>query len=457
MKKAVLYAIDLLLIIMSTTAHAQNSEKKLIEFGWDYPTVEYLKKNIIQMEKTPFDGVVFSLDFKVYNAFDTLRFPDSVFQFYQLTKIPWKKFTDNFIFVRGESLNGAQWLNDKAWDNISENIKNISKAVFASKAKGILFDPEYYIPDSTRNPWTFSSSLYPGLSYEQVGASVKKRGKQFIQSLQTYSPDIKILFTWMLGLVSAQNRLLPIQKTGMALIPFFIEGILDGSNGKSELIDGNEFSYGYMESAHFIWAGERIRNDAKKYIKNNYQSQISKVSIAQAVYFDGIMATSAVFNKGYDSATKKRWLKENLYNALKTTDKYVWFYNEKINWWKNQVDSGISKLITDVKDRINSEFDVMNHSSSISKSFSRYEFRNGNTEVRPGSALYNPSTNILKIYAGTSSFTSIELYKNSRLIFTKEDPPINFEIDLNGTYDRSGNLIIVTKLSNGMIGRVYLN
>ena len=457
MTKAALYINCLLLIIASSTVNAQNSGKKLIEFGWDYPTVEYLKKNISQMERTPFDGVVFSFDFKVYDAFDTLRYPDSVFQFYQLTKIPWNKFTDNFIFVRGESPNGAQWLNDKAWNNISENLKNVSKAVSTSKAKGILFDPEYYIPDSTKNPWTYSSNLYPGLSYQQVGMYVKKRGKQFIQSLQTYSPHIKILCTWMLGLVAAQNMTMPLQETGMALIPFFVQGMLEGSNGKSELIDGNEFSYGYMESAHFIWAGERIRNDAKKYITGNYLPRFNKVSIAQAVYFDGIMATSTVFKKGYDTLTKKRWLKENLYNALKTTDKYVWFYNEKINWWKNQVDPEISKLITNVKDQLNSEFDVMNHSSAISPSFSRYEFRNGNTEERPGKVLYNPSTNIIDIYSGNTSFKTIELYKNSRLIYTKQDPPINFEIDLKGIYNKSGNLIIVSKQSNGMIGSIYLN
>ena len=457
MTKAALYINSFLLIIASSTVNAQNSGKKLIEFGWDYPTVEYLKKNITQMEKTPFDGVVFSFDFKVYDAFDTLRYPDSVFQFYQLTKIPWKKFTDNFIFIRGESPNGAQWLNDKAWNNISENLKNISKAVFTSKVKGILFDPEYYIPDSSKNPWTYSNLQYPGLSYEEVGATVKKRGKQFIESLQKYSPDIKILCTWFLSLVAAQNNILPLEKTGMALYPFFIEGMLEGKNDRSELIDGNEFSYGYMESAHFIWAGTRLREDGKKFISTILLPEYNKVSRSQAVYLDGIMAKFPQFNKGYNTITKKRWLKENLYNAFKTTDKYVWFYNEKVNWWKDQVDSGISKLITDVKVRINSEFDVMNHGSAISRSFSRYDFRNGNTEIRQGSALYNPSTNILKIYAGNSSFTTIELYKNSHLIFTKENPPINFEFDMKGIYDKSGNLIIVTKQSNGLIGRIYLN
>lgn len=438
-------------------SQAQISQKKIIEFGWDYPTVKYLLKHINQMGKKPFDGVVFSFDFKVYDAFDTLHYPDSVFQFEQLRKLKWGALSDNFIFVRGESPNGAEWLSDNSWNNISANLKNISKSVQLSRAKGILFDPEYYIPDSTKNPWKYSSELYSGLSYDQVGAFVKKRGKQFIQSLQSYSPDIKILFTWMFGLVAAQNNIAPIQKTDMGLIPFFIQGVLEGANDKCELIDGNEFSYGYMESAHFIWAGERIRASGRKYIKDDFQSKWDKISIAQAVFFDGIMATSSALKKGYDTATKKRWLYSNLYDAMKTTDKYVWFYNEKINWWKNQVDSGISNIIIKVKNRIKKEYSLTSSKIINARPFSRYEFRSSNTEPRDGDAYYNPQTNILKIDAAPLQFTSIELYKNSRLIYSQKNPPQKFELNLTGIYDKSGNLIIVTKQSNGMVGIIYVN
>ena len=93
------------------------------------------------MERMPFDGVVFSFDFDIYNAFDTVQHLYSKFQADDLSKIQWKKFTDNFLFVRGASLSGAHWLDDESWSKIVKNIKNVSKALAFSKIKGIGFDP----------------------------------------------------------------------------------------------------------------------------------------------------------------------------------------------------------------------------------------------------------------------------------------------------------------------------
>ncbi|HVX01416.1 MAG TPA: hypothetical protein VHA52_13415, partial [Candidatus Babeliaceae bacterium] len=94
--------------VLVFVSHAQPlPAKKLIEYGWDYPTVSDLKSNIKQMEKAPFEGVCFSIDKNIYAAFDNTAYPDSKFQFNNLSGIPWQKFTDNFLIVRGTSLTGA--------------------------------------------------------------------------------------------------------------------------------------------------------------------------------------------------------------------------------------------------------------------------------------------------------------------------------------------------------------
>ncbi len=193
------YSFFIIVGLLSNAAFSQNkkTQKKLIEFGWDYPTISFLKTNLSIMEKTPFDGVVFSFDFDIYNAFDTIQYPDSKFQYDDLSKVQWEKFTDNFLFVRGISLTGAKWLDDGSWIKISKNLKKVSKALAISKARGIGFDPEYYYADSLKNPWVYKASLYNDLSYQQVGDYVRKRGKQFIEALQTYKPDVKILCRYM--------------------------------------------------------------------------------------------------------------------------------------------------------------------------------------------------------------------------------------------------------------------
>jgi len=64
-------------------------------------------------------------------------------------------------------------------------------------------------------------------------------------------------------------------------------------------------------------------------IKKSLQSKFKEVFLAQSVYFDGIYGKLPGTEKHFDKQSKEQWLGENLYNAYKTTDKYVWFYNEK--------------------------------------------------------------------------------------------------------------------------------
>src|SRR5205085_5506882 len=263
-KKAIVFTCFLIAAFANfLIAQNKSNDKKLIEFGWDYPTISSLKDNLGQREKTPFDGVFFSFDVDIYAAFDTAQYSASKFQYNDIAKIQWGKFADNFLIVRGAGNTGAGWLDDKSWGNISQNIKKISKALSISKAKGIGFDAEYYFKDPTLNPWKYNPSWYNNLSYEEVGSFVKKRGKQFIQALQTYKPDVKIFCFWLLGSITMQEPK-PITQSWMALYPFFVEGMLEGKNKTSEIIDGNESSYWYLKPEQFIQSGISLRINGSK-------------------------------------------------------------------------------------------------------------------------------------------------------------------------------------------------
>jgi len=373
-----------------------------------------------------------------------------------LSKIQWNKFTDNFLLVRGAGHAGALWLDDKSWVKISRNLKMISKALAISKAKGIGFDPEYYFKDSTLNPWVYRPSWYNNLSYQEVGDYVRRRGKQFIQALQTSKPDVKIFCFWLLGLVEMQNRSQTINETGMALYPFFVEGMLEGQNKLSEIIDGNESSYWYQKPENFIESGEFQREKGSLLIKKSLQKKFKNVSLAQSVYLDGLYAKSPVFDKGFDKKTKEQWLKDNLYFALKTTDEYVWFYNEKINWWKNQVDSGVAEIINGVRDKINLELN--NNSSQIFGKSLIIDFKNKIQDNYQGfNYNYLKNKNILEIKLLQHDFKNLRVFKNSRLIYNIDNPKMNFTIDLNNKYNKEDNLIIIAKDSMGITSVSFVN
>jgi len=87
-KKLIIFISALLVISLPYFSFAQNEfNEKMIEFGWDYPSFNLLKNNITSLEKMPFDVVVFSFDFGIYNAFDTAQLADSKFQFNDLSNI----------------------------------------------------------------------------------------------------------------------------------------------------------------------------------------------------------------------------------------------------------------------------------------------------------------------------------------------------------------------------------
>ncbi|MDP4285620.1 MAG: hypothetical protein Q8891_14465 [Bacteroidota bacterium] len=457
-KKTIVFIEFLVMVLIPFLLNAQNkwNNKKLIEFGWDYPNVSLLKNNISGMEKKPFDGVVFSFDFKIYTAFDTVQYADSKFQFNDLSKIQWGKFTDNFLFIRGSGSTGPHWLDDDSWGKISRNLIKISKALAISKAKGIGFDPEYNFSDSMLNPWIYRPSLYNNLSYQEVGNYVRKRGKQFIQALQTYKPDVKILSFWLLGLVYAQNKVSPIEKTGMALFPFFVEGMLEGGNNLSNIIEGNEFSYWYPDFTNFVLNGEYVREKEIKLINTNLQPDFKNISVAKAIYLDGLYAKLPRFEKGFDKQTKERWLTDNLYFAYKTTDKYVWFYNEHVNWWKNQVDPGVEEIINEVRNKIYSEANNTNSQINGESSIPNFKEKEPN-DYRGFFYNYNQKTNTIGIKLLKNTINNLQVYQNSRLIYKVDNPGTDFKIYLDKKYNKTGNLILMSKDNKGIRSVAFVN
>ena len=447
-----------LVVLLSnmTVAQKQTATKKLIEFGWDYPTVTDLKSNIHEIENTPFDGVCFSIDKHIYTAFDNTAYPDAKFQFNNLTGIPWQKFTDNFLIVRGASLSGPHWLDDKSWTIISKNLQKVSKAVSLTGAVGIAFDPEYYFKDSTSNPWIYKPEYYNNLSYDAVGSYVRKRGKQFMEAIQTYKPDIKILCFWLLGWVWDQQKTRPVEKTAMALFPFFIDGMLEGQNNSSEIIDGNESSYWYQSFIPFVTVGGYIRGIESSLIERDLRDKYKKISVAESVFLDGLYVLSPRYDKGFDNETKSRWLRDNLYFAFKTSDEYVWFYDERVNWWQNQVDSGVTEIIAMVKNSINSEFN--NHSQSINGQSTNFNFKKIQPDNYHGFSFdYEKSQNTLQVKLADTGINNIQIYTNSFLIYNEDNPSTTLTIDLNGKYNGDANLIVISKNNRGVYSVAFIN
>ena len=339
----------LLFFMANTTIYAQRPA--IIGFGWDYPDVAQLNERIGLMQQTPFDGICFSLQRNIMEVFDTTVHKDTYFEYDKLKSIKWGKYSDNYIILRGYSITGGNWFNDKAWVSITGNLRGLSKAMFIGKLKGLLFDPEYYLENPLYNPWTYSKAQYPNRSFEEVQNRVRERGKQFIAALQKYTVDFNFLSIWITSLIVEDKNHFPIEGTRHALLIPFIEGILLGKDKSVKIIDGDEFAYWYSNPTQFLESVDYLKKNTVELMRTTKGKQLAtEIEIAQPVFYDGILALHPSFELGFARADKWRWLEENLKYAIATSNSnVVWFYYERVNWWKDKVNDTLINIMQNCK------------------------------------------------------------------------------------------------------------
>ncbi len=359
--KVLFAALAAAFVLGALSGVAQNlPKKKLIEFGWDVPSPEFVRDHIRGMETRPFEGIIFRT--KEYNhAFDTRPWTNAVFKpdMEALAAIKWGKFTDNFLTLYAANNWKMNWFDDSQWTVIEANMRLFSKAAKAGKCVGVCFDNEPYGDD----PWVFTGK-YPGKSFDEVAAKVRARGAQFMRALQSSTPDMKVLHFFQLSYYgdtieethnyrketrpdllnepdpARRNELLSTR--WLALFePFFI-GMLEAAGPNVTFIDGNEFAYYYDSPDDFFRHYHQMKVSALTLVPEPFRRKhFERVQAGNAVYYDILAAEKwgNSFKKFVPSNfmtmdERLRYLEHNVYWSLFTTDEYVWFYSENMNWWK---------------------------------------------------------------------------------------------------------------------------
>jgi len=313
--------------------------KKAIEYGWDVPYPDFVEQNIQEMEKRPFDGIIFRTK-GFDHVFDTSVWKKDELQpqLDTLAGIKWRKFTDNFLTLYAANNSKMDWFNDDHWNTIVENMKLFSAAVQAGHCVGVCFDPEPYGTD----PWVYPGS-YKDKSFDEVAEQVRKRGRQFIQALETNMPNLRVLSFFQFGLYGdildepdpkvRQEKLIRIW---MVLLPSFYIGILEGASPGTILIDGNESAYYYEDPDSYFRAYHLIRQRAQALIPENLRGKYNaQVQAGMALYIDQTLAkrTEQTTSHFLSPQEQLQFFEHNTYYALTTTDEYVWCYSERMNWW----------------------------------------------------------------------------------------------------------------------------
>ena len=236
----------------------------------------------------------------------------------------------------------------------------VTKGARLARCVGVCFDAEPY----GANPWAYTRAAHRGTkSFGEYEAIVRRRGGQFVRAIESELPKPKILTFFQLSLFGGELRPMdPRQRSAKlsqqhyALLPAFLNGMLDAAGPDVVIIDGNENAYYYTDSRqhldvyHLITQRGLLLIDPALWAK--YRAQ---VRVGQALYIDQYfgLRTNKVLGHFMTPEERPKWFEHNVYWAMYTADRYVWCYSERMNWWTNRdIPPGCEEAIRSAKAKL---------------------------------------------------------------------------------------------------------
>lgn len=336
--------------------------KKLIEYGWDVPNPAQLQAGQKAMEQRPFEGVIYRLN-GGYNAFVTKPLAPAAFAEDQriLKSLRFERFNENFVLIWGSPPAGWDWFDDAQWKAVEGNARLLVRAARSGPLAGICFDPEPYDFDL----WNYAKQpRASSRTFAEYRAQVRKRGAQLMRAFEKSLPAAVILTFFHVSLmgdladVPEPERGKRLQERSWGLMPDFFVGMLEGASPGARFVDGNEMAYYTTTREQYFRAYHAIRSRARLLIPPELRTRYDRqVQVGMALYVDQNFALRQPDPESYTSYRmtpdeRARWFEHNTYWALYTTDKYVWCYSERMNWWKNETPPGLEEAIVSARAKI---------------------------------------------------------------------------------------------------------
>ena len=334
-------------------------EKKLIFFGWDNPTPEYLAKNLEKLEKTlPYDGMGISILNKIvphpvtkkkislsYQAFTGLPFDEKWFEQdrkYLKSMRNAKKFKHNFLNANMCNFNGDfDLFSDTFWNSVNKKFACFAKMAKEGNLAGIHFDMEDY---GNYNKWAYRRSC--GRSFDEAYLMARKRGKDFIKAMTDEYPQLTLFCLFWLDLTAgpATNGMPMLYErlegAPTGLLVGFINGIYDGLPPTAKIVDGMEAdSYAARKLDDYY----RLSATRDLYFKllvapENQRKLREQTSLSIGFYLDSYLRKD---KKGVTYAEKLAkeanlsllsYFRRNFTYTAKFSHEYVWTWSEALRW-----------------------------------------------------------------------------------------------------------------------------
>ena len=153
-----------------------------------------------------------------------------------------------------------------------------------------------------------------------------------MQALNRGYPGITVLYTFALTHVPPQStERLATYPSG--LLKPFVEGMIAVADNKTMLVDAFEESYGYNDEIQFLLAYKRIKGLTRDFNARNPQRYGEVVRAGFGLWLDHDCGEGGLVPEGCPNGFTPESFENALNLALKYSDRYVWIYSERVNWY----------------------------------------------------------------------------------------------------------------------------
>lgn len=305
----------------------------LIYYGWGIPDTRYVREHWEDMERMPFDGtgitVVIDRATAAVSTDNQLgwqvmgRRELSTADFHEaagdLRAARWRRFHENFLPIAlsaAGSAGGLTWFDDGRWHTIARNVGVVSWIAQEGGVKGLIFDPEHY--GYPLFSYT-EQRRRTGRTFEETQEAARKRGREIVRAVKQWMPRPVILSLFGHTLPLNEMRYgRTFQGAEYALLPAFLDGVLEAIGDEGTLVDGYEFAYGFKKRSQYLEGYRRIHHEAitLSSVREQYRKTVRAGFGIRLDHQDRL-----------DYFTPQE-LQSSLQAALDVSDGYVWLYSQ---------------------------------------------------------------------------------------------------------------------------------
>jgi hypothetical protein len=312
------------------------SVKELVQYGWNPPDTAFIRQNIRQMEKLPFEGVVLKANFTDENG-TRRKFEEYIWSNYRippegirqaildLRATPFTTFKSNFTrlnVIPGD----VDWFDD--FSNLLSNVRLLGRFVQKSGLKGIYVDLEAY----DKELFQYRSQKYArSVTFEQYARQAERRGAEVMQALLNECPECVFVYSFMHEQAGPDASRWAVARYG--LLPSFIDGMLREATDTTKIVNSYQDAYNYEYATEFERA-VRIMTERNRQV-SRYPAKMALITDwSFSIWMDLFSKSVGWFPADVrQNPRTPEQFEESLYRAFARTKQYVWLYTQVPNWW----------------------------------------------------------------------------------------------------------------------------